>query len=272
MAMVEEDNNEEKDGVAMEIDPPPLHPPPPPPPPPHTAAQAAHKAAFRQALALRAAAVGIFNAHLAGATATPGAGFSDILLASEGSIRFLALARSMVRADHMEYKSTRNTSGVDASTVYFTTLHRMLHKYERRQRAGKKGRQRTYHGTVAMEFVEHNDIIMCPMIPVRQWARRSAHTAHVIAMGDFLPQLAAKALQYGRRLVSTSEDFTTQQCPHCGYCEPRGSALFVLCSQCGLASHRDAGMAPNGIFKRALVHGAQARLGVLAALASAPAL
>ena len=239
---------------------------PPPPTSPHTPAQLAYNAAHKQAHALRAAAEGITNAHLASAPTAPGPGFSDILLAEEGATRFLAMARARVRADHVRYKAERVTSGTDPNHVYFLTLHRLLHSYERKQRRSTLGRQRNNQAVTALHIVEQADVIITPQVPAKDWARRSRHTAYVVALGKMLPQLALKAHVIGRRLVGGSEDFTTQQCPHCGYCEARGSALFLRCTQCGLASHRDAGMAPNGIFKRALVHGEQARQGLLAVL------
>ena len=176
------------------------------------------------------------------------------------------MARARVRADHVRYKAERTTSGTDPNHVYFLTLHRLLHGYERKQRRSKLGRQRNYQAVTALHIVQHADVIITPQVPAKEWARRSRHTAFVVGLGKMLPQLALKAHLTGRRLVGGSEDFTTQQCPHCGYCEPRGSALFLRCTQCGLASHRDAGMAPNGIFKRSLVHGEQARQGLLALL------
>ncbi len=159
----------------------------------------------------------------------------------------------------------------NADTVYYQTLGRVLGGYEKALRRSKRGRTTSYHGTVAMELVASHDVVLQPDIDVRQWARRSGHSAHVLCLGEHLPRLARKCVQHGRRMVASSEDFTTQQCPHCGFCEHRGDAIFIVCSQCGLSSHRDVGMAPNGIMKRALVHGAEARLGMLALAAAAGA-
>jgi len=164
--------------------------------------------------------------------------------------------------DHAAYRAERVTSGEDEVHVFFLTLARVLRGYEKQLRRSQRGRVRCFHGVNAMYAVKGADVILSPDIIVQEWARRSSHAAHVMNLGMHLTQLASKAKQYGRALLCVCEDFTTQMCSHCGLCEPRGSTLFISCSACGLGTHRDAGNAPNGIFKRALVHGAEAYRGL----------
>ena len=206
--------------------------------------------------------------HLRGDSDEGTPGHSDILLAEEGATRFLARARVQAHADHLAHLAACGLTGAaldeDPSHVYFLTLQRRLRTFERDQRSRKLGMLKTFHGILALEVVTAAHIIISPVIPAKEWARRSAHTSHVVNLGRHLPTLAAKARQYGRRLLCSGEDFTTRACSHCGHQEARGSKLFLVCSQCGLASHRDAGMAPNNICKRALVHGGEARQALLA--------
>lgn len=225
-------------------------------------------------LALREAAQGVFHAHLERCTEPPGAGHADILLASDAATRFLKGARVQVRADLALHCAARvlpagGASPLDAEEVYLLTLARKLGSYERAQQRSTLGRTRTYHGVLAMAVVGASDLIIRPDVPAAVWAKRSQYTARVIRLGWHLRTLAAKAHQYGRRLLPGQEQFTTGGCPHCGLFERRGSTLYVVCSGCGLASHRDGGMAPNGIWKRALIHGAEARAGLLAAAGGA---
>jgi hypothetical protein len=233
-------------------------------PPAYEARARAHTAA----LELRAAAWGVREAHLQRVSDEGTPGHSDILIAEEGATRFLARARAQARADHQAHLSVCGLTGAaldaDPSNVYFTTLKRTLAAYEATQRASKLGQLRTFHGILALQVVAGADIIISPAVPAQQWARRSAHTSFVVNLGRHLPTLAAKARQHGRRLLCSAEDFTTRACSHCGHQEARGGKLFLVCSACGLASHRDAGMAPNNIWKRALVHGGEARLALLA--------
>ncbi len=226
--------------------------------------------AHARAHALRASAEGLQRAHLEAITDLPGPGHTDILIALQGAIDFLHSARARVRADFAAHKAARVDSSPDDDAVYYQTLGRVLGGYEKKLRRSKRGRTTAFHGTIAMELIAAHDVILEPDIPVRQWSRRSGHTVRVMCLGEHLPRMARKCRQYGRRLVCSSEDFTTQQCPHCGHCEYRGSDLFITCSQCGLASHRDVGMAPSGILKRALVHSAEARLGMLAVAGGSP--
>jgi hypothetical protein len=222
------------------------------------------------ALALRAAAQGVYHAHLERCMEHPGPGHTDLLMAADAATRYLTRARSQAQEDLAQHRADLHAApsgATDAATVYLLTLVRKLGSYEDAQRRSKEGQVRAFHGVLALQLVEGADTIIMPDIPAQAWARRSPVTARVMQLGKILPRLAAKAHQYGRRLVCAAEEFTTGGCPHCALFERRGSKLFIECTGCGLASHRDGGMAPNGIWKRALVHGAEALQGMLAAAA-----
>ena len=122
----------------------------------------------------------------------------------------------------------------------------------------REGMVRTFHGVIAMHMVRGADYIITPDVAVGQWKKRSSNTVRAIKLGEHLPTLARKAVQYGRIMLAVREDFTTQACANCGHCEHRGSTLLVACSRCKYKSHRDWGSAPTSIAKRAFIHGQEA--------------
>jgi hypothetical protein len=222
-----------------------------------------YKEAHELAHTVLARAKGVYEAHLAQACPAPGPGATDILIAHDASVRYICRARQQVRADLAAYRAERTASGTDETMVFYLTLARKLRAYERALRRSHAGRVKTFHGVTAMAVVSDADCFLTPDIVCREWRKRSGYTAHIMNLGKHLPAIALKCRQYGRTLLCVCEDFTTQGCSHCSHGEARGSALFITCSACGLATHRDAGNAPNGIAKRALVHGAEALQGLL---------
>ena len=198
------------------------------------------------------------------ATESLAPGHLDVIIAHQGSIRFLTSALAHVCVDFELYKEAHPAvSGeVCPNRVFYLTLRRVLSGFLVDQRRSHVTRVNRFHGNIAMAVIAGADWILAPDVPVLQWRRVSPHTVTAMRLGQHMTSLARKAVMYGRRMVPVGEQWTTKPCCHCMHCEARGSKLFLICTNCGMATLRDLGAAPTNIMRRFWYHAEETLLGM----------
>lgn len=131
---------------------------------------------------------------------------------------------------------------------------RNMLKRLRKLRTKAKNTVRDVHWQTASFLVRHFRTIIVPNfqphdIP-QKWQDRlkskAVRAMFQLSHGKFRERLAEKCRQYGRRLISTSEAYTSQTCGRCGRLNVGlGGNAWYTCGHCGLRIDRDYNGARN---------------------------